>query len=82
MKTMYAVIAERYSDLTYFASVLRIEKGRNVYHDCIHNGDMISLLLCESRKEAQKIAEEWNETWRKEGTLTTFQTLTCGRRVV
>ena len=80
MKTAYAVIAERYSDLTYYASVFRIEAGRNIYNDCLHNGDMISLTLCESKKEAQRIADDWNETWRKEGTLATFQTLSCGRR--
>ena len=80
MKTAYAVIAERYSDLTYYASVFRIEAGRNIYNDCLHNGDMISLTLCESKKEAQRIADDWNETWRKEGTLATFQTLSCVRR--
>ncbi len=81
MKTAHAVIAERYSDLTYYASVFRIEAGRNIYNDCLHNGDMISLTLCESKKEAQRIADDWNETWRKEGTLATFQTLSCGRKV-
>ena len=80
MKTAYAVIAERYSDLTYFASVFRIEAGRNIYHDCMNNGDMVSMLICESKKEAQRIADDWNETWRKEGTLATFQTLSCVRR--
>ena len=80
MKTAYAVIAERYSDLTYYASVFRIEAGRNIYNDCLHNGDMISMTLCESKKEAQRIADDWNETWRKDGTLATFQTLSCGRR--
>ena len=80
MKTAYAVIAERYSDLTYYASVFRIEAGRNIYNDCLHNGDMISMTLCESKKEAQRTADEWNETWRKDSTLATFQTLSCGRR--
>ncbi len=80
MKISYAVVAERYSDLTYFASVFRIEAGRNIYHDCMNNGDMVSMLICESKKEAQRIANDWNETWRKEGTLATFQTLSCVRR--
>ncbi len=80
MRTMFAVIAERFSDLTYRASVLRIEKGRNVYHDCIYNGDMISLTMCESCKEAQEIADCWNETWKNDGKLASFQTLSVGRR--
>ena len=80
MKTMFAVIAERYSDFTYHASVLRIEAGRNVYHDCIYNADMISLTMCESCKEAQKIADSWNATWKNDGKLAVFQTLSSRRR--
>lgn len=69
MRTAYAVIAEQYSDLNYFASVFRIEAGRNIYFDCVHNGDMVSMTI-----------DDWNDTWRKEGNLATFQTLSCGKR--
>lgn len=80
MKTAWAVIAEHYSDLTWRASAIRISAGENIAHTCQYNGDLRSLTLCESRKEAERIAADWNETWKTENCLATFQTLTVKGR--
>ena len=79
MKAVWAVIAEHYSDLTWYASTIRISAGENIAHTCQRNGDLRSMTICESRKEAERIAEEWNATWRAEGTLARFQTITVWR---
>lgn len=76
MKAIGAVIAEHYSDLTWYASAIRISAGENIAHTCQHNGDLRSMTICESRKEAERIAAEWNATWKTENCLAAFQTLT------
>ena len=77
MKGVYAVICERFDGRYYYASVLHISWGTNVCHVCEkYKETILSLTICSTKKEAQRIADSWNETFRKDGTLQEWQTLT------
>lgn len=77
MKGVFAILCERFDDGCYYASVMHISVGTNVCHVCDkYKETIVSLTICSSKKEAQRLADDWNDTFRKDGKLAQFQTLT------
>lgn len=77
MDAVFAALCEKFDGGKCHASVMRISVGTNVCHICDKYGDsLVSLTICSTKKEAQRIADVWNETYRKYGSLQEFTELT------
>ena len=77
MKGVFAILCERFDGGKYYASVLHISVGTNVCSVCEkYRETIVSLTICSSKKEAQRLADDWNDTFRKDGILQKWQTLT------
>ena len=77
MRSVAAVLCERFEGGYFYASAMRIEAGTNVCHVCKKYEKMIvSLTICSSKDEANRLASVWNETYRKDGKLQEFTELT------
>lgn len=55
-------------DHKYFADVMKVSESDNLKCRLEHIGGLIHANICSTKKEAERIAEKWNERYRVNGT--------------
>lgn len=66
MKMIFVVFSQEQNG-KYFAAADAIRTGENLIAYCRRYNSNICH-LCESRKQAEQIAREWNESYKRNGT--------------
>ena len=69
MKNYYLAINKEINELRY-AYVSQVSGSDNLINYCERRKDEGAncIMICETKKQAERIVEEWNETYKSDGT--------------